>query len=129
MSNIPDHLQYTPEHEWVAGPDADGIVTFGITDYAQDALGDIVYVSLPADGAELVAGQPCGEIESTKSVSELYAPVSGVVTGRNDALDGTPEVVNSDPYGEGWMVRVRVADGQAPTGLLDAAAYAQQSAS
>jgi glycine cleavage system H protein len=124
VSQIPDHLRYTAEHEWVAGPDDDGIVTFGITDYAQDALGDIVYVSLPADGAELVAGQPCGEIESTKSVSELYAPVSGVVTERNDVLDGTPEVLNADPYGDGWMVRVRASDPTAASGLLDAAAYA-----
>jgi len=124
VSQIPDHLRYTAEHEWVAGPDEDGVVTFGITDYAQDALGDIVYVSLPADGAEIVAGQTCGEIESTKSVSELYAPVSGVVTERNDVLDSTPEVLNSDPYGDGWMVRVRASDASAASGLLDAAAYA-----
>jgi glycine cleavage system H protein len=124
VSQIPDHLRYTAEHEWVAGPDDDGLVTFGITDYAQDALGDIVYVSLPDDGAELVAGQPCGEIESTKSVSELYAPVSGVVTERNDRLDGTPELLNADPYGDGWMVRVRPADAGAVGGLLDAGAYA-----
>ena len=123
MSQIPDHLRYTAEHEWVAGPDDEGLVTFGITDFAQDALGDIVYVSLPADGAELVAGQPFGEVESTKSVSELYAPVSGVVTERNDRLDATPEVLNADPYGDGWMVRVRPADPDAVAGLLDAAAY------
>jgi glycine cleavage system H protein len=123
VSQIPDHLRYTAEHEWVAGPDADGVLTFGITDYAQDALGDIVYVSLPADGADLVAGQACGEIESTKSVSELYAPVSGVVTERNGALDGTPELLNSDPYGDGWMVKVRPADGTGVDDLLDAAAY------
>jgi glycine cleavage system H protein len=123
VSQIPDHLRYTAEHEWVAGPDGDGIVTFGITDYAQDALGDIVYVSLPADGAEIVAGQPCGEIESTKSVSELYAPVSGVVTERNDRLDGTPELLNADPYGDGWMVKVRPSDAAAVDGLLDAGAY------
>ena len=124
MSQIPDHLRYTAEHEWVAGPDDDGVVTFGITDYAQDALGDIVYVSLPDNGAELVAGQPCGEIESTKSVSELYAPVSGVVTERNDRLDGTPELLNADPYGDGWMVKVRPADAGAVDGLLDAGASA-----
>ena len=124
MSQIPDHLRYTAEHEWVAGPDDDGVVTFGITDYAQDALGDIVYVSLPDNGAELVAGQPCGEIESTKSVSELYAPVSGVVTERNDRLDGTPELLNADPYGDGWMVKVRPADAGAVDGLLDAGDYA-----
>ena len=113
MTHIPDHLQYTAEHEWADGPDGDGIVTFGITDFAQDALGDIVYVSLPAVDAQVVAGEPCGEVESTKSVSELYAPVSGVVT----------ELLNSDPYGDGWMVRVRVADRAQPTGLLGAAAY------
>jgi glycine cleavage system H protein len=124
VSQIPDHLRYTAEHEWVAGPDDDGVLTFGITDYAQDALGDIVYVSLPADGAELLAGQPCGEIESTKSVSELYSPVSGVVTERNDRLDATPELLNADPYGDGWMVRVRPAEGADLSGLLDAAAYA-----
>ncbi|MFI5098967.1 MAG: glycine cleavage system protein GcvH [Actinomycetes bacterium] len=123
MTHIPDHLQYTAEHEWVDGPDGDGIVTFGITDFAQDALGDIVYVSLPAVDAQVVAGEPCGEVESTKSVSEVYAPVSGVVTERNDALDGTPELLNSDPYGDGWMVRVRVAAGAQPTGLLAAPAY------
>src|SRR5207248_2797291 len=111
-------------HEWVAGPDDEGILTFGITDYAQDALGDIVYVSLPVDGADLLAGQPCGEIESTKSVSELYAPVSGIVTERNDRLDATPELLNSDPYGDGWMVKVRPADAAAVSGLLEAAAYA-----
>jgi glycine cleavage system H protein len=121
VSQIPDHLRYTAEHEWVAGPDADGTVTFGITDYAQDALGDIVYVSLPAEGDQLVAGAACGEIESTKSVSELYAPVSGTVTERNDRLEGTPELLNSDPYGDGWMVRVQVADAGASDGLLDAA--------
>jgi glycine cleavage system H protein len=129
VTQIPDHLQYTAEHEWVAGPDDDGIVTFGITDYAQDALGDIVYVSLPAVEARVDAGQPCGEVESTKSVSELYAPVSGVVTERNDALDGTPELLNTDPYGDGWMVRVRVADGAEPSGLLSASAYGDLTAS
>jgi len=129
VSSIPDGLRYTAEHEWVAGPDADGLVTFGITDYAQDALGDIVYVSLPAEGAQVVAGQSCGEIESTKSVSELYAPVSGVVTARNDALDGMPEVVNSDPYGEGWMVRVRPDEAASATGLLDSTAYGELTAS
>jgi glycine cleavage system H protein len=129
VSQIPDHLRYTAEHEWVAGPDADGVVTFGITDYAQDALGDIVYLSLPADGADLTAGQTCGEIESTKSVSELYAPVSGVVVDRNAALDATPEAVNSDPYGDGWMVKVRLADGSSVDGLLDAGGYAGLTAS
>ena len=97
VTHIPDHLQYTAEHEWVDGPDGDGIVTFGITDFAQDALGDIVYVSLPAVDAQVVAGEPCGEVESTKSVSELYAPVSGVVTARNDALDGDSRAAQLRP--------------------------------
>jgi glycine cleavage system H protein len=129
VTQIPEHLQYTAEHEWVAGPDEDGIVTFGITDFAQDSLGDIVYVSLPAVDDRVAAGEPCGEVESTKSVSELYAPVSGVVTERNDALDGTPELLNTDPYGDGWMVKVRVADGVESSGLLAAAAYADLTAS
>jgi glycine cleavage system H protein len=121
----PEHLRYTPEHEWVDGPDDAGTVRFGITDYAQDALGDIVYVSLPAVGDTLQAGDVCGEIESTKSVSELYAPVSGTVLARNDALEGTPELVNGDPYGEGWMVQVEMAEGASTDGLLNAAGYVE----
>jgi len=97
VSTTPDRLRYTAEHEWVDGPDEEGLVRFGITDFAQESLGDIVYLSLPDAGNELVAGEPCGEVESTKSVSEVYAPVSGVVTARNDALDANPELVNSDP--------------------------------
>jgi glycine cleavage system H protein len=123
LSQTPEQLRYSPEHEWVAGPTPEGTVRFGITDYAQDSLGDIVYVSLPATGDQLVAGQSCGEVESTKSVSELYAPVSGTVITRNDALDGNPELVNSDPYGEGWMVEVQVDDPDSVGGLLDASAY------
>jgi glycine cleavage system H protein len=123
VSQIPDNLRYTAEHEWVAGPDDDGVLTFGITDFAQDALGDIVYVSLPTNGAELLAGQPCGEIESTKSVSEFYAPVSGVVTERNDRLDATPELLNADPYGDGWMVKVRPSADAGVDSLLDPSAY------
>jgi glycine cleavage system H protein len=123
LSHTPEQLRYTAEHEWVSGPADDGTVRFGITDYAQDSLGDIVYVSLPAPGDQVVAGQGCGEVESTKSVSEVYAPVSGTVVSRNDALDGNPELVNSDPYGEGWMVEVRVDDPSSVRGLLDAAAY------
>ena len=123
MSDTPGQLKYTAEHEWVSAPDSDGVVRFGITDFAQDALGDIVYVSLPADGLELTAGQTCGEVESTKSVSDVYAPVSGSVVARNAALDSNPELVNSDPYGEGWMVAVRPSDPSAVDGLLDAAAY------
>ena len=107
----------------------DGTIRFGITDYAQDALGDIVYVSLPDVGATVTAGEACGEVESTKSVSDLYAPVTGTVTARNEALGGTPEVVNADPYGEGWMVEVQVADAAQVEGLLDSAGYAGHVAS
>src|SRR3546814_3179470 len=103
----PDDLLYTSEHEWLRRPgEADGSVRIGITHYAQDALGDIVYVSLPEVGAEINAGDTVGELESTKSVSDVYAPVSGKVVARNEALDGAPELVNSDPYGEGWLFEV-----------------------
>jgi glycine cleavage system H protein len=117
----PDHLQYTADHEWVR---ADGqTVRIGITDHAQDALGDIVYVNLPAVGTPVTAGEPFGEVESTKSVSDLLAPVTGVVTGRNDDLDGSPELMNTDPYGAGWAVDVEVADDSVLDELLDADAY------
>jgi glycine cleavage system H protein len=118
---IPEELRYTQEHEWVR-PDA-GAVRVGITDYAQDALGDIVYVQLPEPGSAVEAGQAVGEVESTKSVSDLYAPLSGTVTARNETLSDTPELVNSDPFGEGWMLEIEVADPAAVEGLLDAAAY------
>lgn len=118
----PEDLQYTAEHEWVRV--TDGKARVGITSYAQDALGDIVYVTLPDDGAALTAGQTCGEVESTKSVSDIYAPVSGSVVGRNDALDSNPELVNTDPYGEGWMFEVAL-DGE-PQGLLSASEYQAQ---
>jgi len=120
----PDDLKYTSEHEWVRSPgEADGSVRIGITHYAQDALGDIVYVSLPEVGEELQAGSTCGELESTKSVSDIYAPVSGTVVARNESLDATPELVNNDPYGGGWLFEVTPTDGGALDGLLDAAAY------
>jgi glycine cleavage system H protein len=125
VSQTPDELKYTAEHEWVTTPSGDdAVVRFGITDFAQEALGDIVYVSLPEAGAELASGQACGEVESTKSVSDVYAPVSGTVLARNPALDTNPELVNSDPYGEGWMVQVRLAQADGLDGLLDAAGYA-----
>ena len=117
----PEDLKYTSEHEWVRGDGA--TVRVGITDFAQDALGDIVYVSLPEVGATIEAGSSVGELESTKSVSDIYAPVSGTVTSRNDALDATPELVNSDPYGDGWLFEVELADDAQLGGLLDAAAY------
>ncbi|GAB3866843.1 glycine cleavage system protein GcvH [Nocardioides maradonensis] len=120
----PADLKYTAEHEWVRDPGtAEGSVRVGITDYAQDALGDIVYVSLPEVGTSVTAGESCGELESTKSVSDVYAPITGEVVARNDALDATPELVNSDAYGEGWLFEVVPADRGDLDGLLDAAAY------
>lgn len=120
---IPDDLRYTSEHEWVRVTDS-GTVVFGITDYAQDALGDIVFVELPAPDTDLTAGNTCGEVESTKSVSDIYAPITGVVVARNDDLTDNPEVINGDPYGKGWLVEVRPHDAQDVDALLDAAAYA-----
>ncbi len=120
MTEVPDGLMYTDQHEWIATA-GEGLVRFGITDYAQDALGDIVYVDLPKVGQAVVAGQPCGEVESTKSVSEIYAPVSGDVTAVNARLSDAPAVVNSQPYGDGWMVEVRVSGDVETT--LDAAGY------
>ena len=124
MSNIPSDLMYTAEHEWVKVVDA-STVRFGITDYAQDALGDIVFVSLPNVGDSLTAGSTCGEVESTKSVSDIYAPVSGEVVARNDGAETAPDSLNSDPYGNGWIADVKVSgDAAAIVGaLLDAAAY------
>jgi glycine cleavage system H protein len=122
----PDDLKYTAEHEWLRTPgEAAGSVRVGITDYAQDALGDIVYVQLPEVGESVTAGAAVGELESTKSVSDVYSPVSGAVVARNDALDATPELVNSDPYGAGWLFEVAVEDGGASVEVLDAAAYEQ----
>jgi glycine cleavage system H protein len=121
---IPEQLRYTAEHEWV---NTDGEThKVGITDFAQDALGDIVYVQLPDVGAEVKAGESLGEIESTKSVSELYAPISGTVVARNEALGDAPDLVNTDPYGEGWLVEIRPSaggDASSAGALLDAAAY------
>ncbi|MEQ6899810.1 glycine cleavage system protein GcvH [Nocardioides sp. YIM 152588] len=123
----PTDLKYTVEHEWVREPGtAPGSIRVGITDYAQDALGDIVYVSLPEVGATLTAGTPCGELESTKSVSDIYAPVAGEVVAANEALDATPELVNSDPYGAGWLFEVVPADAGALAELLDASSYEAQ---
>ena len=120
----PEDLHYTKDHEWVrAEGDDGGTLRVGVTDFAQDALGDIVFVTLPEAGSHLTEGEACGEIESTKSVSDVYAPVTGTVTERNEALDASPELVNSDPYGEGWMLAIRPDDASAVDGLLDAAAY------
>ncbi|WP_370289189.1 glycine cleavage system protein GcvH [Nocardioides sp.] len=126
MTNPPE-LKYTVEHEWVRTPGrAAGSVRIGITDSAQDALGDIVYVSLPEVGTAIDAGAAVGELESTKSVSDVYAPIAGEVVAVNDALDATPELVNSDPYGEGWLFEVVPAQAADVDALLDAAAYEAQ---
>jgi len=124
----PEDLKYTAEHEWVQSPvDSSGGLTvrFGITDHAQESLGDIVFVTLPSIGDELVAGTACGEVESTKSVSDIYAPVSGVVVARNDVVETAPETLNSDPYGAGWLVEVAVSEPERLDDLLDVAAYQQ----
>jgi glycine cleavage system H protein len=120
----PDDLKYSSEHEWVRSPgESDGSVRVGITHYAQDALGDIVYVSLPEVGTEVSAGDTVGELESTKSVSDVYAPVSGKIVARNEALDASPELVNSDPYGEGWLFEVAGAGADETAALMDASTY------
>lgn len=120
----PEDLKYTAEHEWVRTPgDHEGSVRVGITDFAQDALGDIVYVSLPEIGDALEAGAACGELESTKSVSDVYAPLSGEVVARNEALDATPELVNNDPYGGGWLFELVPASADEVGGLMSAADY------
>lgn len=126
MAGYPQDLKYTVEHEWVKGPGDTGgaVVRVGITGYAQEALGDIVFVSLPAAGTSVEAGQAMGEVESTKSVSDIYAPVAGEVVASNEQLISTPELINSDPYGEGWLVEIKIGDGAAVDGLLDAAGYA-----
>src|SRR5689334_4551849 len=122
MSDVPSDLKYSAEHEWVRTGDG-AAVRIGITDYAQQALGDVVYVSLPEVGASVAAGSACGEVESTKSVSDLYAPVTGTITARNDALDDQPELINSDPYGAGWIIEIEPTDAAEVDGLLDPAAY------
>jgi glycine cleavage system H protein len=121
MSAIPNELSYTKEHEWVSA--VDQIFTMGITDYAQAALGDIVYVQLPKVGEAVVAGNVCGEVESTKSVSDIYAPVTGTIVAINDSLSNSPETINSDPYGGGWLAKIEVS--AAPADLLTASQYAE----
>ncbi len=118
---VPEHLRYSSDHEWVA---VDGTrARIGITDYAQDALGDVVYVQVPTLGSVVSAGDSFGEVESTKSVSDVYAPVSGTVVAINDALGESPETLNSDPYGAGWLCEIEFSDESQLTALLDAAAY------
>jgi glycine cleavage system H protein len=119
--HIPEDLRYSAEHEWVR---VDGeTATIGITDFAQDSLGDIVFVQLPDVGTDVIAGASVSEIESTKSVSDIYAPVTGQVTAVNDALGDQPELVNQEPYGAGWMMTIRIADASDLDALLDAAGY------
>ena len=119
--NVPEHLRYSSDHEWVS---VDGdMARIGITDYAQDALGDVVFVQAPDVGAEVAAGESFGEIESTKSVSDVYAPVAGTVLEVNDGLADSPQALNDDPYGEGWICTIRMSDPAAAEALLDAAAY------
>ncbi len=123
MSQIPEHLHYTKEHEWVASTSTPLRIRMGITDYAQAALGDIVYVQMPKIGESVTADQVCGEVESTKSVSEIFAPVTGTVVAINSELDNAPELINSDPYGAGWLVEIEVP--QEPVGLLTCAQYGE----
>ena len=119
--NVPDDLRYTSDHEWIRVEEAG--IRIGLTDYAQDALGDVVYVELPSPGTQVKAGETMGEVESTKSVSDIYAPVSGSIAEVNESLDATPGKLNEDPYGEGWLCLVDADDVGELDGLLDASAY------
>ena len=121
--NVPDDLKYSSDHEWVSR-DGD-VVRVGITDYAQDALGDVVFVSLPASGASVSAGSTCAEVESTKSVSDIYAPVGGSVVEVNESLNDAPEQLNTDPYGAGWIFVLEMSDPAEADALMDAAGYRQ----
>jgi len=123
MSNIPSHLNYTESHEWVSVDD-DGNARIGITDHAQEALGDLVYVELPAVGDEISQSDPCAVVESVKAASDLYAPVSGTIVEINETLDDDPAVINSDPYDDGWLFLVKLVDKAELEGLKDAEAYA-----
>ena len=125
MVNIPEELRYSKDHEWVAFDEATGVATVGITDYAQGELGDVVFVELPAVGETVAAHAACGTIEAVKAVAELFAPLSGEVVDANHALEDHPEIVNQDPYGEGWMLRIRVADAGELDDLLDSAGYTE----
>lgn len=120
--NYPEDLKYTREHEWAAVEEGDR-VRVGITDFAQDALGDVVYVEVPEEGTEVRAGEPFGEVESTKSVSDIYSPVTGTVIERNPTLSDSPELVNQDPYGQGWLVVIQMTDATELDRLMDAAGY------
>lgn len=121
--NIPDDRRYSSDHEWIRRSDDSNVVTVGITDYAQDSLGDVVFVDAPEVGATVANAESITEVESTKSVSDIYAPVAGVVTAANEALDDTPELLNSDPYGDGWICSIEMSDPPEYDSLMDAAAY------
>lgn len=123
MSNVPAELSYTSEHEWVSALTAEGTVRVGITDHAQDALGDVVYIDLPSVGDSVASEDSFGEIESTKSVSDLFAPIAGEIVAVNEGLEDDPALVNSDPYGEGWIVEIRPENADDLANLLDAEAY------
>jgi glycine cleavage system H protein len=123
MSNIPDHLQYTESHEWIGSED-DGTALIGITDHAQEALGDLVFVELPAVGDEISQGDPCAVVESVKAASDIYAPVSGRVLEVNDDLEADPALINTDPYGDGWLFQLELTDASELDVLKDAIAYA-----
>ena len=123
MSNVPAELSYTSEHEWVSALTAEGTVRVGITDHAQDALGDVVYVDLPSVGDSVAAEDSFGEIESTKSVSDLFAPIAGEIVAVNEGLEDDPALVKSDPYGEGWIIEIRPENADDLANLLDAEAY------
>jgi glycine cleavage system H protein len=127
MSNVPAELRYAKSHEWLK-TEADGTVSVGITDYAQASLGDITYVQLPKVGAVLKAGAPFGVVESVKAASDVYSPVNGTVTAVNTALDSKPETLNADPYGSGWIMKLKAADPAEAGSLMDAAAYAKLTA-
>jgi glycine cleavage system H protein len=122
MSKVPEELKYTKSHEWLRAED-DGSVTLGVTDHAQEALGDLVYVELPEVGSQAKAGEGCAVVESVKAASDVYSPVSGEVLAVNEALADTPEKANQDPYGEGWLMRIKPADPSALDAFLDAADY------
>jgi glycine cleavage system H protein len=124
MSNTPDDLKYTKDHEWVRD-EGDGTVAVGITDHAQELLGDLVFVELPEMGATLATGAECAVVESVKAASDVYSPLNGEVTAVNDALSDTPEIINEDPYGDGWIFKMKIADGAEMDDLLDAAGYTE----
>lgn len=125
MSNIPDDLRYSEDHEWVAFDSESGVATIGITDYAQGELGDVVFLEFPEIGTTVAKGDSAGTIEAVKTVADLFAPFGGEITEVNGALDDRPEIVNTDPYGEGWMIRMKVDDPSVVDGLLDADGYQQ----